>query len=469
MSPHRTVPVVPSRRRFLKTGSLALGAGVGLSPLSRLLAQAGASASAPRHPGYGRLRPVRDLHTGLPLLRLPEGFSYRTFGWAGETLAGSVPCPDAHDGMGIVRAEGDVLTLVRNHEVVAARGSFAPAAASYDPVCSGGTVTLRFDAARGELLDARPSLSGTLQNCAGGVTPWGTWLSCEEIVTHAGPVRLPAGRAELAREHGFVFEVPADGLSNAEPIRAMGQFKHEAATVDAASGIVYLTEDNNQGDSGFYRYLPKHPGALHRSGRLQMLKAVGARDLSGGQRVRQRFRVEWVDIAEPERGVDDRGGSAGVIEQGKAEGASVFARLEGCIAGEGVVYFASTNGGAARAGQLWAYHPADMQLELLFESPSPAVLDYPDNLVLSPRGGLVICQDSKLGRQRLYGLTGDGGLFEFARNDVRLDGEMGFSGDYRDQEWAGCCFSPDGRWLFANVFRPGFSVAITGPWRDGLI
>jgi len=461
--------LVDARRRFLKTGSLALMAGAGMAPLSRLLAQAGAAAQAPGHPGFGPLAPVADLTTGQPLLKLPPGFSYRSFGWAGQALTGGVPCPDAHDGMGIVSADGPLLTLVRNHEVVAARGSFAPVEATYDGNCSGGTVTLRFDSARGELVEAWPSLSGTLQNCAGGVTPWGSWLSCEEIVTDSGNVSLKSGPARLTRAHGYVFEVPATGLSDARPIPAMGRFKHEAAAVDPVTGHVYLTEDHDAGDSGFYRFLPAHPGRLHAGGRLQMLRAKGAPDLTGGQVNGQRFDVDWVEISDPERGFDSQGRQGGVAEQGIADGASKFARLEGCIAGQGIIYFTSTSGGAARAGQVWAYHPAASQLELIYESPSSAVLDCPDNIVLSPRGGMVICQDSKLGRQHLYGLTADGAVFPFAVNNVRLDNVNGFTGDYRAQEWAGCCFSPDGKWLFANVYRPGFTVAITGPWRAGLV
>ena len=455
-----------TRRRLLQ-GGLGLGAmALGLAPVGRLLAQAGASTRA--HPGYGPLRTVRDMNTGLPLLKLPEGFSYTSFGWTDELMANGQKTPGSHDGMGVVRADGDVLTLVRNHEVGTGSGSFAPAAGSYDPRCGGGTSTLRFDARKGALLDTRPSLGGTVNNCGGGITPWGTWLSCEEFVSAAGPVRLGGVECALACDHGYVFEVPADGLSRAEPILAMGQFKHEAVTVDPASGLFYLTEDQEP-EAGFYRMIPKVKGEPARGGRLQMLKAVGAPDLRSGRRVGERLRVEWVEIEQPTQGVQAHGGPRGVVRQGLAGGASKFTRLEGCIAGDNKVYFTATNGGDAECGQVWAYHPDAEILELVFESPDPAVLDFPDNVVLSPRGGLVICEDSNQAVQRLYGMTGAGGLFEFCRNNVRLDGSGGFAGDFRDSEWAGACFSPDGKWMFANVQSPGFTVAITGPWKEGLI
>jgi secreted PhoX family phosphatase len=453
-----------ARRRFL---GLGVAGGLTLSPLGRLLAHA---AGTPTALGYGPLKATRDLATGLPLLMLPEGFSYRSFGWAGEPMADGAPTPDAHDGMGVVRVRGDVATLVRNQEVVRADGAFGPAASHYDPLCSGGTVSIDFDLAKGEMIALRPSLSGTLQNCAGGATPWHSWLSCEEFVSVADlQVMTKDGMRRLQRDHGYVFEVPAEGESDGEPLIGLGQFRHEAATVSRADGVVYLTEDMEP-EAGFYRFLPKRRGELRRGGRLQMLKTVGRDDLRSGLKAGQRFKVEWVDIEHPERGFDrEHNDGRGVQRQGLAQGAARFTRLEGVIAGGNEVFFTATNGGDAACGQVFCYRPEAQELMLVYESPDPATLDYPDNVTISPRGGLVICQDSRGAVEHLFGLTRGGELFQFARNNVHLDGYLGFSGDFRSAEWAGCCFSPDGRWLFANIYSPGFTVAITGPWRDGLI
>ncbi len=457
-----------SRRHFLSTSASILGAStLALSPLGRLLANAGQPSG--RITGYGALRPSKDLSTGLPLLELPEGFSYRTFGWTGELLDNGARTRGEHDGMGIVRSDGDLLIMVRNHECHSLDGGFAPAAATYDSQCDGGTTTLRFDAAKGEFIDARASLCGTLRNCAGGITPWGTWLSCEELVAPAGKHNVDGKKITLQRDHGFIFEVPADGLSNARPLLAMGQRKHEAACVHSASGVVYMTEDNDPA-AGFYRFIPNKPGQLADGGTLQMLKAKDQPDLRKGLRTGQSFAVEWVDIDEPTRGISASGKDDGNVQQGIAAGGSQFLRLEGCMTEGDRIYFVSTSGGDRGAGQVFAYDVDKNALTVIYQSTDPKVLYYPDNLAVSPRGGLVLCQDSYRDEpQHLFGLTKDGGVFAFARNAVKLNGEKGFRGDFSKAEWAGACFSPDGRWLFVNIYNPGFTVAITGPWQQGLI
>lgn len=449
-------PTSLPRRRLLQS-ALAAAA---LSPLGEAYARL-ASAQRERSE-YGPLHPVADETTGLPLLMLPEGFRYRSFAWAGESLADGSRIPGAADGMGIVRTEGEVFTLVRNHEIMGGN-PFGPAASHYDPICGGGTVTLRYDRQQGKLLDAHGSLSGTLVNCAGGITPWHSWLSCEEIVTpvgHSGKFKGEPFRLEHA--HGFVFEVPADGHSKAKALTHLGQFKHEAALVDPHDGTVYLTEDHKT--AGFYRMLPTKKGELAAGGRLQMLRAKGQPDLRRGLQQGQRFDVDWVDIEKPAEGFID-GAVDGVVRQGVAQGASLFTRLEGLVCGQDEIFFTSTDGGNAKCGQVWRYVPSKQQLELFFESPGDTVLDYPDNICFSPGGSLVICEDSKQPAQRLWRMDRHGKLTELVRSNVILDGQhLGHKGDFRGAEWAGCCFSADGKTLFANVYRPGFTVAITGPF-----
>lgn len=462
-----------TRRRFLQTVASSGVALAGHTALVSLLsgcarpavtgaAAAPAVVAAKANPWA--LRPVADASTGLELLELPEGFRYFSFAWGGKPLHDGVICPGGADGMGVVQQSESRITLVRNQEIWTDTPAFGQADRSYDPQSGGGTTTLEVDLLAEKLVNSRVSLSGTCANCSGGVTPWNSWLSCEEFVVSAEEAQRNARgertHSRFLKPHGYAFEVPFDRPASAVPLTALGQFRHEAVALDPDTGIVYLTEDASVA-SGFYRFVPERKGNLQ-AGRLQMLKAAGAPDLRGGQQTGKRMAVSWVDIADPERahqpGTLDQ---LGVVMQGIAGGASAFLRLEGVYFRQGEVYFTSTSGGAAGAGQVWLYRLESESLELVYESPEYMVMDYPDQI--TPLGaGMVLCQDSKrTPAQVLYWLSPERELRLLARNNTEIDGT-----NYRMAEWSGVCTSADGKWLFANIYTPGFSVAITGPWEQ---
>jgi secreted PhoX family phosphatase len=348
----------------------------------------------------------------------------------------------------------------------------------YDPLTQGGTVTVEVDG-QGNVVNDFVSLRGTQMNCAGGRTPWGTWITCEETVNgdDVGPDFTGASNAGL-QKHGYLFEVPTDGQSEAVPIRAAGRFAHEAAAVSRNWRHVYLTEDNFGFPSGFYRYKPprspRASGRLEDGGRLEMLKVkhVDNADLSVAQAPGTEYRVQWVDIDDPDPtfapGTTNDMAISAVGDQGRAKGAAIFSRLEGAYtARDGTIFFTSTQGGADTGttagfgkgrGQVWAYDDRGGRLRLVYESPGEATLDLPDNIVVGPRGGLLLCEDGG-GDNFLRGLTRRGEIFDFARNaDPAQPG----------QEFAGATFSPDGRTLFVNIQSgSGYSIAIWGPWRHG--
>lgn len=443
-----------------------------------------AAAAAPRRggTGYGSLVPVADRRDGVVRLELPEGFNYRSFHPAGSSLSSdpAVVVPGRHDGMaafGGSRANSYV--LVRNHEINGRDGAFGKVSRAYDPLGPGGTISVEVDR-HGRVLRDWVSLNGTQMNCAGGAMPWGTWVSCEETVNgdDVGPDFNKTPNDGLAK-HGYLFEVPAHGVSSGEPIRSAGRFPHEAAVADPATGFIYMTEDNFGFPSGFYRYRPpvdpRQVGRIEDGGVLEMLKVVGAtnEDLSDGE-AGNSYLVEWVEIEDPDptfTGTPSNNDAITAVgDQGRAEGAALFSRLEGAVADGGRIYFVSTQGGAtppgdsdpsgygAGRGQVWAYEPETSTLTCVYESPSSTVLDLPDNVTTSRTGALVLCEDGSLDNF-LRGLTPDGTLFDFARNaDPAQAG----------QEFAGATFSPDFRTLFVNIqSNSGYSLAIWGPWAAG--
>lgn len=454
------------RRGFLQSSLFAGSALVGIQGLMSRSALAKTHLdrfAANDDGGYGPLKPAKTKNTGEQILSLPEGFQYTVFGKTGEKMADGRITPPAHDGMAAFTVDGKV-RLIRNHEVRARKGEPLKAIGaknhSYDPTAGGGTTTLIVDPTTRELTKDFVSLSGTIVNCAGGPTPWGTWISCEEttVGTHVGQVyHKDTDVLKFDKDHGYNFEVSvlADGTTKAVPLKAMGRFVHEAIAVDPVTGIVYQTED--VGTAGFYRYIPNKPTKLADGGKLEMMKVVGKdgldtrRDMKAGEVM----QCQWVEIkdVDPKNATEDQ---LAVFKQGKAEGAATFGRLEGCWYGNGHIYLNSTDGGNAKLGQIWRYTPKGNggELVLLFESPSADVLDAPDNLCVSPRGGLAICEDGG-GTQFVRGLTPDGRIFSFAQNVMN------------DSEFAGSCFSPDGQTLFVNIQTPGLTLAIWGPWERG--
>lgn len=413
--------------------------------------------------GYGALEPDPARR-----LDLPRGFSYRVISAMGETMDDGLRVPDRADGMGAFRLDADRVILVRNHELSPRHAAVGPFG-SPNSLGSGfgrggdggwlpgGTTTLVYDQRSGRVERQHLSLVGTIRNCAGGVTPWRSWLSCEEDVSVA--------RAGLMQDHGWVFEVPADhaGRVEAIPLRAMGRFNHEAAAVDPRTGIVYLTEDRD--DSLFYRFLPERSGRLAHGGRLQAL-AFADRALPADSRnweqpvlkVGDWVDARWIDLDGVDSAQDDlrlRGGSAGAVR---------FARGEGIYFGKDELYFCCTSGGAARLSQIMRYRPSPKEghtfekdapgrLQLFIESSDAGTLNFGDNITVAPNGHLIVCEDqyTDVVDNHLRGITPDGHVYSFARL-------------HEQTELAGACFSPDGRTMFVNIYSPAKTLAITGPW-----
>ena len=485
------------RRTFLRGSAATAGAMILGGPFQGFAARAANAAPPARSPLP--LAPVEDKRDGIVRLWLPAGFQYRSFhdtDLPAETplrLPDGTILPGRHDGMAAFPGPGENVLLVRNHEVNNPGTPFGPGT-PYDGQARGGTTTIEVTP-KGKVVDAYTSLNGTMMNCSGGPMPWGSWITCEETINgpDVGPDFTGASNIPLLQPHGFVFEVPAGGQSEREPITRAGRFAHEAVAFDPVEGVLYLTEDNFGFPSGFYRYVPtENPmetGVLGNDGQLQMLAVVGQPNavLAAAQTTGATYDAEWVDIDDPAPSFPfTRGQTAPttndqalvyVGDQGRAQGAAYFSRLEGSAYEDGVVYFTATQGGGAAppgpeawplsvtgygngTGQVWGYRIEDQVLQCVFQSPGAAVLDFPDNVTTSPRGTLILCEDST-GDNLLRGLTRDGDLFDIALNRLHSRTGVPRFGD----EFAGSTFSPDGSTLFVNIqASAGMTFAIWGPW-----
>lgn len=410
------------------------------------------------------------------VLDLLPGFSYELLSEVGDRMNDGLVVPGLHDGMGSFAGPGGTTILVRNHELETGHTALS----AYGPKRSGlrkidraklydagrgkipglgGTTTLVYDTAKKKLLSHHLSLAGTYRNCAGGITPWGSWITCEEAVDMPGDDADPSN---IEQPHGYNFEVPAKpeaGLFPALPLKEMGRFRHEAIAVDPKTGIVYQTED--RGDGLFYRFIPKTPGKLIEGGRLQALRVrdlrrCDTRNWRGRTiEINQSVAVEWVDL-ENTQPLDDELRYHGYFERNTAR----FARGEGCWYGKDAVYFSCTDGGKKRKGQIFRYVPSPEEgtpgeakspgrLELFIEPENGNLVDNCDNGCVAPWGDLIVCEDG-VKPAHIVGVTPEGKIYKLGRTTI--------------SELAGPCFSPDGSTLFVNIQNPGVTVAITGPW-----
>lgn len=450
-----------TRRQFLKS---AAAISLGFAGLHRHIAWA-----APINP-EDRFGPLITDPEGI--LDLPEGFSYRIISTVGNLMDDGLLVPGNADGMAAFPGPEGRTILVRNHELspgARAAGPFGennerlhkiPKQDLYDwgrgkSPCLGGTTTVVYNMQSDEIEKEFLSLAGTTVNCAGGPTPWYSWITCEENTALIDTVHQ--------QDHGYNFEVPASakiGRAAPLPLKAMGRFKHEAIAVDPRTGIVYETED--QDDSLIYRFIPAVPGKLAKGGRLQALVVIDQPSLDTRNweqtlvRPGEQLAIRWIDMDDIDSPNED------LRQRGFADGAALFARGEGMWYGHNSIYFACTSGGVAKKGQIFRYRPsphegtpqedkAPSTLELFVEPNNGDLVDKADNLTVSPFGDLILCEDGGEGNN-LVGVTPAGQLYRFAHNAKNTS------------EFAGVTFSPDGQVLFVNIQHPGDTLAIYGPW-----
>ncbi len=405
-------------------------------------------------------------------LDLPEGFEYEVISRAGDKMDDGFFVPGRADGMGAFAGSNGRVIVVRNHEnsidlreggPFGAKNELLPNidrnklydAGNLTVPSLGGTTTFVYNEETGRIEREYLSLAGTIRNCAGGVTPWNSWLTCEETTAQKG--------GQIEKDHGFVFEVPAVEkmvLAEPRPITAMGRFNHEAVALDPKTGIVYQTED--EGDGLIYRYIPNVPGQLHEGGRLQAMAIIDQPSLdtrnwkSRKVGLNQPLKVEWLDVDDvlsPNNDLRLRG-----FEQGAAR----FARGEGIWFGKDELFFACTNGGPKKAGQVFRYQTSPAEgsdaesqqpgiLELYAESEDKTVLHMCDNLTIAPWGDVILCEDNGE-LNHIRGINQSGQIYDFAVNRSS------------SSEFAGLVFSPSGKTLFVNIQESGETLAITGPW-----
>jgi uncharacterized protein len=417
LSPDTTMPVDASKRReFLRQLFWSAGAaGVvgsswpGLAPAATSAASAAAASPAVGF-DFSSLGPLRE--PDALGLALPAGFTARIVAVSGERPAPGASIWHTYPDGGATFAAPDGGWVYANNSEV--------------PLGAGGVSALRFDR-HGQVVGAHRILNGTSTNCAGGATPWGTWLSAEETSL------------------GRVWEcLPFGSASQAVVRPALGTFKHEAVAVDPVHRTLYLTEDEGQGR--FYRFVCSEsdwpasaPRAALKSGRLQVLQVdgVAANQLPPDEMDLSHPRhVSWVDVSSPGLPQSVVRGVLG----SKAPG-TVFRGGEGLWYFNGIVYF-STKGD----NRIWAFEPATQQLQVIYDfataSPADRVLSGVDNLTVSRHGDVLVAEDG--GNMELCVILPD----RRVKVLLRVHGQD-------ESEITGPAFSPDGTRLYFNSQRGG--------------
>jgi uncharacterized protein len=417
------------RRTLVLGGSAVVGAGAVLGGAA--LSFGRVFAERPKPGARQRLEPDPQR-----ILDLAPGFSYSVIDRQLERMDDGYRVPRRPDGMACFTTASGSWVLLRNHELTHAPedGDYLDGRSPPSPFNAkmfGGVTRVELEPSTLRRLRTNLVLAGTSRNCAGGVSPWG-WLTCEE---------------STEPEHGYVFACSPEAREAAPPqrIAAYGRCRREAAAVDAETNIAYLTED--EVDSCFYRFVPRSKDRPF-EGQLEALCVTGRPRFNTGKaaRVGERLPVSWVALDDPDAQREP------LRAQAQARGAAVIRRAEGLWLDRRRAYICSTTGGPAEAGQIFVLElDAPGTLSLLTESVDRERLDMPDNITVGPSGVLYLIEDGP-GVDYLRALLPDGTLFDIARN-AASEGEM-----------AGCCFSPDGKVLFANLQEDGITVAIRGPF-----
>jgi len=435
---------------------MAVTVGGGLAALGACEAE---DKPVERIEGYGPLMPMGTL-------ALPRGFSYKAISRQGDPMDDVNLTPGIFDGMGAFPGPDGSTVLIRNHENQRKAGEIpvmVPEVDRYDqdPTYVAGNTKVVVDRNL-KVIEDFAILGGTDSNCAGGQMPWGSWITCEEVVN----------RGDTGTPHGYIFEIDASagGPVEARPVTAAGRFVHEA--VAWLDGVLYETEDRRD-DSFFYRYIPESlPGRsgdlADTDGVLQALKIKGVDNavMDAFPKVGKPHEVEWVTIEAPNPVDDTDSTPVAVGEQAKAQGAAIFDREEGTWVRGNRVYFDCTEGGVEDLGQVYEFDPRSQTITLIYESTNEATLKKPDNIVIVPPTGDIFLQEDSDGEHFVRGLTPEGKIYDFARTITN------------DTEFCGGCFSPDGSVFFVNQQGDrgnlpagppngnAVTYAITGPFKQ---